>query len=392
MLSPSPRSTAVAGLIAMAAAMGVGRFIYTPILPFMTEGLGLSKSQAGLIAGANFTGYLLGALGAASTRFGGPPRAWLLGALALSALSTGAMAAGHTLAIAMALRFIGGMASAFVLVFASTLVLERLNAAGRGSLSAVHFAGVGVGMAVTALLVWCLEATGHDWRTMWLGGGLISLAAVPLVAALLPGVAEVTPVRTSGRAQAAAAPQLRRLIVAYGLFGFGYVITATFLVAIVRGSAEARPLETLIWLTAGLAAIPSVALWSGLGHHIGVLRAFAVACLVEAVGVFASVIWVNVTGLFVAALFLGGTLMGITALGLVGARGLALAGVRTVLAGMTAAFGFGQVIGPVAAGYLFDVTGSFFLPTTLAAAALCVAALLVVGLKVPVATGNALLR
>jgi MFS family permease len=59
------------GLIAIAAAVGIGRFIYTPILPPMAEGLHLTKGEAGLIASANFLGYLAGALAAASPRLPG---------------------------------------------------------------------------------------------------------------------------------------------------------------------------------------------------------------------------------------------------------------------------------------------------------------------------------
>src|SRR5690348_12452165 len=108
--------TALGGLIALAAALGIGRFVYTPILPPMIEALGLSKSEAGLIASANFVGYLIGALLVAMPRLPGVRRHWLIAALAASALTTAAMGVVGTLKAFLALRFAGGLASAFVLI------------------------------------------------------------------------------------------------------------------------------------------------------------------------------------------------------------------------------------------------------------------------------------
>jgi predicted MFS family arabinose efflux permease len=359
----------------MASALGIGRFIYTPILPPMAEGLLLTKGEAGLIASANFLGYLLGALAAASPRLPGSSRGWLLAALAVSAVTTGAMGWGGSLELFFGLRLAGGAASAFVLVFASALVLERLAATGRSNLAAVHFAGVGAGIALSAVLTWALAATDGGWRTMWFGGGLVSLAAVAGVALLVPAAQDAHAPKEQA-AKTARSPRIWPLVVAYGLFGFGYVITATFIVAIVRGAPEVRSIEPVVWLVVGLAAIPSVGAWTAIGRRTGVLRAFAIACLVEAAGVAASVVWVSVPGLFVAAAFLGGTFMGITALGLIAARGLTAGDPRRALGLMTAAFGLGQIVGPAVAGYGFDLTGSFFLPSMLAAAGLCVAAAL----------------
>ncbi|MCH8036724.1 MAG: YbfB/YjiJ family MFS transporter, partial [Proteobacteria bacterium] len=108
--------------------MGIGRFVYTPILPFMEESLGLTKADAGVIASANFLGYLLGALAASTAALPGGRRGWLLAALAMSAVSTGAMGLSSSMAGFLGLRFLGGIASAFVLVFAAALVLDRLAA------------------------------------------------------------------------------------------------------------------------------------------------------------------------------------------------------------------------------------------------------------------------
>src|SRR6185436_10707384 len=116
-------------------------------------------------------------LAAASPRLPGGPRAWLLAALAASAVTTGGMAWPDGMAGFLALRFVGGVASAYVLVLASALVLERLNVVGRGNLSALHFSGVGTGIAVSAMLICGLSSAGMDWRAMWLGGGVLSLVA-----------------------------------------------------------------------------------------------------------------------------------------------------------------------------------------------------------------------
>jgi predicted MFS family arabinose efflux permease len=166
------------------------------------------------------------------------------------------------------------------------------------------------------------------------------------------------------------------MIGAYGLFGFGYVVTATFLVLIVRSTAEVRSLEPIIWLVVGLAAIPSVALWTLLARRVGMSLAFAVACLAEAVGVGASVLWPTAPGVLLAAALLGGTFMGLTALGIGAARALAVGDPRTLTAVMTASFDIGQMIGPLVGGVLADRSGSFASASLLAAAALLVAAAL----------------
>lgn len=359
-----PRAIAIGGLLAMAAALGIGRFIYTPVLPSMIEDIGLSRGQAGLIAGANFAGYLAGALAAASPRLRGSQRGWMLYSLAASAITTAAIGTTSTLSWFLVLRFIGGAASAFVLVFASALVLQRLSAVGKSDLAAWHFAGVGIGITLSALLIKVLHELALDWRWVWFSAGALSFVAVFIVAALVPDITAPGP--AVGRDRGVASPQLVSLIVAYGLFGFGYVITATFIVVIVRGSPDAGPHEYVIWLVFGLSAVPSVAAWSALAGRFGVLRAFALACFVEAIGVFVSVMPWSTVGLVIAAIFLGGTFMGITALGLMAVRLFAPGDARRALAGMTAAFGLGQAVGPVAAGYGFDLTGSFFLPSAVA--------------------------
>jgi predicted MFS family arabinose efflux permease len=363
--------TACGGMIAMAVGIGIGRFVYTPILPPMLAALGLSKATAGLIASANFLGYLAGALAAARLSLPGSKRWWLLGALAASALTTGAMGLVADVPWFLALRFLGGVASALVLIFASALVMDRLAADGKPGLSALHFAGVGAGIAVSAVLV----SSVSGWDAMWRASGLASIIGLVLAGIILPQQTDQPP---ASRQTAAAHrdPALRRMTIAYGLFGFGYVITATFLVAIVR--TEVPRLESSIWIMVGLGAAPSIWLWNRLARRIGTAPAFAVASLCEATGVLASVASAGVLSVSLGAILLGGTFMGLTALGLSRARELAHGDVRRAMAAMTGAFGVGQIVGPLVAGVLSDALGGFLVPSALAAGALLVAGCLAI--------------
>jgi predicted MFS family arabinose efflux permease len=363
--------------------MGIGRFVLTPILPDMVEQIPLSASLAGFIASANFLGYLLGALAATALPRALVPQGFVV-SLVISVLSSGGMALSDDIFWLAAVRALGGLASAGVLVFSSSLVLERLAARGRPDLADLHFAGVGLGIAGSALLVGILVAFGADWRLLWEGAGALSAVLCLAAWACLAPVArrgapeEVTTSADQrdarGRVVSAA---LVRLALAYGLFGVGYVVTATFLTSILRASPTLAPFETPAWAAVGLSAALSVWIWRRVARRLGGGRAFALACLLEALGVAASVLVPGVAGLVLAAVLLGGTFMGITSLGLLEARRISTGDPRKVLGAMTACFSVGQMIGPSFAGVIADVTGSFFWPSIAAATVLLIAAVLV---------------
>jgi len=373
----SPLNLAVGGMLALVAAMGIGRFVYTPILPMMVQEIGLSASQAGMIASSNFFGYMLGALVAATSVLKGSRRKWLLAALIASAVTTILMTWTDGYVQFLLVRFTGGLVSAWVLVFASALVIERLAAAGRGELTAVLFAGVGVGIFIASLLTTLAAITGGGWRTAWLYNGILGLVLVIAVSYLVPNIESSETATTANTSSSGNRRPIKRLLAAYGLFGFGYVITATFIVQLVRSANYSLIVETWIWVLVGLSAVPSIWFWNKIASKLGTTKTFAIACFLEALGVGASVLVVNLGGLVFASILLGGTFMGITALGLVEARARSTHDPRQTLAMMTAAFGLGQILGPGIAGYMRDASGSFLLPTLLASSALVLAAILV---------------
>ncbi len=373
----SPVRLALGGLLSLAAAMGIGRFVYTPVLPFMIAQVPLSKADGGLIASANFLGYLVGALAASSGSLPGSRRMWFIGSLIASSALSFAMAWTDSIPVFMLLRFLAGLASAFAFVFSAALILDRLAQAGRPGLSALYFSGVGAGIAGSALIVSGLAALGADWHGLWTGCGVISLALTVLIAWMVPGAAETAPpapARTGPRRLPAGLPQL---IAAYGLFGIGYVVTATFIAVIARSDPALATAEPNLWLIVGLAAAPSIFIWNRIAARTGVPRAYALACVIEACGVALSVTATGPAGILLAAFLLGITFMGITALGLIEARRLSKGDPRRTIALMTASFGLGQMLGPSLAGFAAGSTGSFALPSAGAAICLLLAAGLV---------------
>ncbi|MER9841039.1 YbfB/YjiJ family MFS transporter [Mesorhizobium australicum] len=371
----SPQSTAlryaIAGMIAMAVAMGIGRFVYTPILPGMMEELHLSPADAGWIASANYLGYLVGALVAAGSWAHRRERLLMLGALGASAVLAASMGLTDAMAAFVAIRFLAGLASAFVMVFMASIVFSHIAAVGRGDLQAWHFGGVGLGIAISAAMMAVLVTEHAGWAQGWLWSGAISACGFVAVGLLV----NQGPLTNGEVRREPALPKdrsLMKVIVAYGLFGFGYVVTATFLVAIVRQAGGSRVFEAVVWMVAGLAGFPSVWLWQKIAARIGLYAAYALGCLVEVVGVTASVAAGGRIGPLLGGVLLGGTFIAITALGLQAARQQAPASPRRIFALMTASFGLGQIIGPIAAGLLAQASGDFFLASIVAAAILVV--------------------
>ncbi|MDX3926954.1 MAG: YbfB/YjiJ family MFS transporter [Shinella sp.] len=375
--------TAIAGAVAMAVAMGFGRFFYTPVLPSMMEGLGLSAADAGFIAAANFAGYLAGAVLAAYGWAAGIERRVAIAALAANALLLLAMGLSGTVAAFSVIRFLAGLSSAFAMIFTSGIVLSHGLRAGDVRVQMLHFSGVGSGIALSSLVVYLISHEGWGgfagWRVDWFAAAALAVLGLAAVHLLLPAEGASSAEGREPRLQWTRL--LAGLTLSYGLFGVGYVVTATFIVAIARHGGHDPLLECLTWLVTGIAAALSLRLWKGAERRLSTLGAYVLALLLEAAGVAATVVlpapWSALTG----GLLLGMTVMVITAYGLQLGRQMAPDSPRRILAMMTAAFGVGQIVGPLMAGWLAERSGSYTLPSLIAAAILIAAALICLAVR-----------
>src|SRR5438128_1714753 len=55
------RAVALAGLVALGVAMGIGRFAFTPLLPMMLHDGSVTLGEGGWLATLNYLGYFAGA-------------------------------------------------------------------------------------------------------------------------------------------------------------------------------------------------------------------------------------------------------------------------------------------------------------------------------------------
>lgn len=367
----SPWRTVVQAGASLAAAMGVGRFVYTPILPLMQERAGLSAVGGAHLATANYVGYLLGAL--AGVAFPGVSRSPLAFRTAFVALiaSLVAMPATENTVAWMGLRLLAGVTSALIFV----ITVNALHACLRGHpghLSGWAFGGIGAGIALSGVLVLVLHTIG-DWRSAWIASAVAAavLAAAAWGIRLTPGP---VPGSDPGSDPIAAEPLPPRrwgmfvaLFTSYTLEGVGYIIAGTFLVAAIAQTSSGA-LGSGAWVLVGVAAIPSAACWAWLAHRRSSALLLITALLLQAIGIALPALTASPIAALISAVLFGATFVGIVALSL--ATGAALRFPHAV-ALLTTGYSVGQIAGPLLAAPLLH-TG--YRPAMALAAAIILAA------------------
>ncbi|AWJ88622.1 MFS transporter [Azospirillum baldaniorum] len=368
----------IGGVLVLVISMGVGRFAFTPILPAMQAATGLGTDAAGLLASLNYLGYFLGALGVGLVPQGAARTAVFRTALIASVTSTAGMGFTEGMAAWAVLRFVSGLASAGLFILGIAMTLDALARAGRESWTGWLYTGVGLGIASSGLFV-AVMGDRLGWRGDWLWLGLACLGFGTL-SWLWVSDAPRAPGHMAA-ARPTPAPSLRPsapmvlLTLAYFLEGAGYIVTGTFLVAILKTMPETAPLGAAAWMVTGLAAMPSGIVWAAAGRRLGLWRALILAHVVQTVGILLPITGSPAAALLSAVLF-GGTFVGIVTLSFTLGRHLSGGASARVIGALTAVYGLGQIIGPVPAGLVVARTGSFDSALLGAAAAVLAGALL----------------
>ncbi len=340
------------GVLALAVAMGIGRFAFTPLLPLMLRDGTLSSTAAHSWASANYIGYLVGALTASLLQRHSLTglKVGLLG-IALMTLSTGLLPSLQLTSLGLTLRFGCGLLSAWILVCTSSWCLTQLMNLGESQRGSWIYTGVGAGIAVTGSGIWF--AGSQPAADLWIMLGLLALTLSFWPLSKLHRPAES--LRTLPVQRARPTPQypafatLRHspVLICYAISGFGYIIPATYLPLLAQQQSASPQLFGLTWPVFGLAALGSVTLVALKLSHWPHSRTWALAQGLMAAGVLIPIFTHSLALLILSALLVGGTFMITTLAGLQLAREREPLNPTPLLGLMTAGFAAGQIAGPV---------------------------------------------
>ncbi len=367
------------GMYCMAVVMGYGRFLFTATLPDIMVQLSLSTTIAGWLASINYIGYFIGALIAMFVPQRSTWQAMTLWAI-ISVVTTMLLVIPNmSLTLWYIIRLIAGMASGVAMILSSSFVIQNLSSERRSVLSAVHYAGIGVGISASAIVTWWLLKLGYHFDVIWLVAGVTSLPLVWLLYAIKPRQVRAVDSQQIDAKQYVSVHQtylnfkrslyeaiswhhkaLTLLFVSYVLAGFGYISSATFLPVMAAQRLTTQTYAGLmIWLVVGIFAMLSNPLWGALAKRIGEIKTLMGLTVLQAFGMCLPIWFDGAFGLYGNAAILGLTFVGMVSMTLTLFKNINPAYSNLLIALATLAYALGQFLGPLVTVALAGKDGNF---------------------------------
>lgn len=352
------------GVLLLVIAMGISRFAFTPILPFMRIDEGLSFEEGGYLASSNYIGYFVGALGAGFIYRN--KKNFLLLNVFVNVASILLMGLTHSFWLWLLLRFIAGATGGYIFVLTSSIIMDYLASHLLSRWSGYLFTGIGLGIAISGLLVPFIEHT-FAWEGTWIWLGILSTLLFMLTLFLWRQIT----IHDGEKVQKTNDTKILKgfmlwLIVAYGLEGLGYIITGTFLVDIIYNIESLRPFASFSWVIAGIAAAPAAPIWMAMISKLSTVKVLSTAYILQVIGILLPVFSQTAWSVLLSAFLFGFTFVGIVSLSTAYARELFPKQSGAVVSALTTAYALGQIAGPILASSVEAYFNSFKAPLTFA--------------------------
>ena len=356
-----PLAAALIFATAIAVVNGFGRFAYALLLPVMRDDLAWDYALSGWLNTANSLGYGVGALAGLFLLSRFRPATLFVAGLIMTVVTLLLCGITRDLSLMMFWRFACGVGSAWVFACGGALVAAHYakDPAQSAAAIAVYYAGGGLGIALSGVLLYPVLGTvgGQHWS--WAAGWVV-LGLAALALSIAPSRLAL---RMGGQTSTLSAEKLRwrdysPIMVAYFLFGVGYIVYVTFVIAWLKEMRMGFDVSVVVWLVLGMASMASGYVWRKAMSRWWPVHTFAAVTVCTAVGTVLPLLSNHVAMLLLSAVLVGGSFFM--------APGAMMALARSTLPPQlwakamslfTFVFAIGQGVGPVAAGWIADHSG-----------------------------------
>mgnify|MGYP001212626411 FL=1 len=346
-----------AGICSTLIAIGLGRFIYTPILPNMQNALNLSSTMMGIISSYNYLGYLIGSIIPIIWKYSNH-RNIIIFSSVISVITIFLMGITTDIKLFILLRFLCGVSSALGFIFTISFMFNFFKDSTNKTLQLYHFCGIGLGIVIGTIAVWIVSSLSFFWNHQWIFISFIGiLLCIPLVLFIPKQLVVNNEIKTSNISKFKAS--FITISFGYFFFGIGYIIFGTFISAMARDQFYIPSYQYFFWVIVGFFAIPSVLFWDWISKKISIDYFLFFSCFTVTLGVSFLFFGNKLNFFFISCLLYGLGVPGSVALILVEGKKRFVGNINTSVAILTSAFSIGQILGPYLSGILIDTENEY---------------------------------
>lgn len=359
----------VLSMLALMIAMSISRFAYTPILPFMQQDTSMNNQNAGLLATFNYLGYLIGAIIPMFITIKSKVFDLKLYVM-INVISVIFMGFSEHFLIWSVLRIIAGITSGTIFVLASNVALEAIRMANKQSISGILYSAVGIGIFSSSIFIF-LYTQAQTWKATWIILGVVALMAGIIILTSMkdnPSISIHTTSSNQNQGKALNRAFIIPFSIAYFFEGAGYIVTGTFLVALIKTIPAYADYAALSWMFVGLGAMPATLIWSLFAEKFGYKKTIYSALILQIISVGLPIFSHHMLGLIIASMLFGATFLGLTTLFMSKSQELMYHTNQklNLVSLLTVIYSVGQMIAPMIAGLLIGDSNNYQLALTFA--------------------------
>ncbi|PHR73452.1 MAG: MFS transporter [Arcobacter sp.] len=352
-------SILLAGILALIIGVGVARFVFTSLLPFMLEDR-LSITFAGILASFNYIGYLAGSIFSVFIKDMNSKIKYFRLGMFLCVVTTLILATTQNDTLWLVSRVVAGFGAAMALIVGSAIVFNKLKMQDKTKAMGIHFSGIGFSILITDLISRGVFAYGGTWSDAWMVLSIFAFFASIYSMYILSIEKEV-------KQNTIKHPFDKKLfkgfvivlIFAYFTEGIGMVVQATFLPDIINSLEGLEGYGSYAWTLVGLAGVPSCIIWMRLAHKYGSVNIIMIVMLLQVIGILIPAFSNNIYLNLLSGLLYGGTFVALVALFMNLGGKLAGSNPVMLMGAITTAYGIGQVAAPLYSVAIIDYFHSY---------------------------------